>query len=366
MSESSAKIIQMYYRKYKCIQQTKNIQELHKYFVSESKTNTFDDFKKIILKKSIQTIFMNFCATYNNYKKGVEIKYRIILTLYFIYLYPNDILFNAIHPYDRMLQDAANDLVKHIYTEPININNIWDGLQHFNLTFVQWAKMDKDRLIEDCIKSYYFKCEHIDKILEDKSQKSDNEQKLDMINELENQKKDLVSNILSLDNTFDTKFFEENYKLIYNNIILIKEKLHNSISINMKLAYYNMVSEDLKNGTLLSALDMLKEIGRRLILICPTHTKEKFSEKFIDNNLITLLFDCAFTPEIIKFIYFLFDFIRLLDAPSNDESNNNYRSTIETQTKQEFHIYFPKILLHIEEKIDEIYNLIIHTNSVNK
>jgi hypothetical protein len=62
----------------------------------------------------------------------------------------------------------------------------------------------------------------------------------------------------------------------------------------------------------------------------------------------------------------LFDFIRLLDAPSNDESNNNYRSTIETQTKQEFHIYFPKILLHIEEKIDEIYNLIIHTNSVNK
>jgi len=362
----AAKKIQLQYKKYKCIQQTNNIKQLHEYFINESKKNTFDEFKKVILKKTIQNNFINFCSAYNKYKKGVEIKYRIIMTLYFIYLYPNDILFSTTHPYDIMLQNSANELVKHIYTDPINIINIWKSLQYFNTTFIQWSKMDKDRLIEDCIKSYYFKCEHIEKILENKSTKSDNEQKLDMINELEKQKKDLLNNILLLDNTFDTKFLEDNYKVIYCNLIVSKEKIHNSISVNMKLAYYNMISEDLKNGTLLSTLDMVKEIGRRLLLICPANNKEKFNEKFSDNNLTELLFDCAFTPNLIKFIYFMFDFIRFLDAPINDDDNNQYRATIEYQVKQEFYIYFPKILLHIQEKIDNLYDALIYTYNTNK
>ena len=192
----SALKIQKCYKNYKCVQKTKEMQKLHVYFVNESKTNTFEEFKKVILKKSIQSKFIDFCNVYNRYKPNVILKYRILMTLYFIYLYSEDILFNNTHIFDIELKLKSIDLIVSITNEKINVDNIYDALYNFNIAFENWAKIDKDRLIEDCIKSYYFKCEHIDKInnksLIKKENYNNEEQTQDMINELELQKKDLL------------------------------------------------------------------------------------------------------------------------------------------------------------------------------
>ena len=59
----------------------------------------------------------------------------------------------------------------------------------------------------------------------------------------------------------------------------------------------------------------------------------------------------------------MLDFITIIDAPINDELNKNYRDNINEIILKEYHVYFPQILIHIEEKIDNIYNLINQVNT---
>lgn len=356
--------IQRLYRKNRCIRIINDIKKLN--IIDYSKNKTFDEFKKFILSRKINQLFTKFSNVVNNYK-NISIKQRVIVIAYFIYLYPKDIISSNKHPYDYDIIVFAENLVRDIENENYNITNIITSLTNFNNIFSAWSTMDKNRLIEDCIKSYYFKCEHIDKIktneLVRKKELHDKNQINEMLNELEIEKKDLLNNILSLDKTFDVKYFSNNYKMVYENIIKTQEEINKSIAKNMKLAYYDLLNSDLKQGNQLSTMNLIKEIGTRLAVLCPKANKNQFMEKFNDNNLTDILLECAFTDKLVKFIYFMFDFIMIIDAPVNDELNKNYRDTINEMTLKEYHVYFPRILIHLEEKIDEIYNLIIQADN---
>ena len=79
-----------------------------------------------------------------------------------------------------------------------------------------WLEGDKNRTMESIIISYKHRMDHIEKINTD--EKLDANQKLDMVNELNRQAKDLMKSIKMLDSSFDVANFEKNY----NNILCFR------------------------------------------------------------------------------------------------------------------------------------------------
>jgi len=358
--------IQKIYRKNKCIKLTNELINLD--LISLSKNKNFEKFKRTILDKHINNIFVKLCKAYNNYKK-LNLNNRILTTLFFFYLYPNDLLSSTRNNLDSKILELSKLFINNITTSDINF--LCNILNEYTNVFKLWTDMDKNRLIEDCIKSYYFKCEHLDKIksneLVKKPELHNMEQINDMIKELEKQKKDLLINITFIDKTFDTKYFEKNYKEVYTNIVNTKSEIETSIVNNVKLAYYDMLCEDIKKGNMISTINLIKEIGSRLIIICPKENKESFNNKFSTNNLTDLLIEQSFNPKLNKFILMIIDFIILMDAPIHDESNKYFRKDIKglIENKTNFSKTLPQILINISEHIDRLYNLLLNHDSIN-
>jgi hypothetical protein len=223
--------------------------------------------------------------------------------------------------------------------------------------------MDKCRLLEDCIKSYYFKCEHLDKIksneLIKKPELHDKTQITEMIEELEKQKKDLLSNIKFIDKSFDIKYFEKNYKEVYTKILNTKHDIEQSIINNMKLAYYDLLCDDIKKGDMISTMTLIQEIGNKLIILCPKENKELFKNKFKVENITNLLIDCSFTQKLNKFLLMIIDFIILMDAPIHDETNRLLKEEAKLMMVNNFSKNLPQILINISEHIDRLYKNLV-------
>jgi hypothetical protein len=347
--------IQKLFRKNKCIRVTKDLISLN--IKSLTLNKSFEEFKKVFLQKKIINILQNFCKRYNLYKK-ININYRTLVSLYFIYYYSTELLNTNDHPYDHAIYTIAQSFINILDNDNDNDNDIFMILDNFNKTFKRWSKMDKNRLIEDCIRSYYYKCEHIEKInskeLVKKTEYQDDKQIQDMINELEQEKKDLLQNICIVDKSFDIKIFEKNYKQIYANIVKCKEEIYNAINYNMKNAYYNMVCDELHKGNLKFILDLIKGIGNTMKIICPKRNLDKLNEKFTDNYIINIIIDCKMTPELYKFIFFMIDFTLCLDAPANDTKNIQFRKYIESIINHNYADNFPLILIMIKDLIDNL------------
>ena len=120
--------------------------------------------------------------------------------------------------------------------------------QYHNYTcaFKNWIKMDKPRTIERAIVSYYYRSEHIEKIDEDMKNTSDKTQLIEMKQELEKQRVDILKSIKIIDRSFDIEYLKNNYKLVFANLEKSWKTMITSLSTNMKKAYYDMLVEDLE------------------------------------------------------------------------------------------------------------------------
>lgn len=332
-----------------------------------SSTIGFDDFRKIIMRKDVIDITKHFCDTLDKFKSGLKINPRVLITAYLIKAYPTELVGSEkdLHPVDNYIIGLANKVVESLESD--KINEIWNCLKDFKLGFADWSRMDKDRTIEKLVISYYYRSEHIDKIksgeLVKKHEYVDKDQQEQMIGELQRQKKEIIHSIKLIDKNFDIKYLENNYIEIYNQIQQSWAQLQVNITNTMKKAYYDMLSNDISNGNLLSCFSLLKEIGQRLTVLCPQKNQNAFASKFSDDNLTGLLVDPDYSPELIKFIGFMIDFILQMDAPVNDESNAKWKIQVAELMKTPFVQSFPQILIQIEEQIDKIYQMIIDLNN---
>lgn len=325
---------------------------------SNAESLSFDNFKKIIIKKELINNVKNFTDSLDKLKKGLSINPRVLITAYMITYFTNELLGEEKdrHPTDNFILEIATNVVNKL--EENDISNIWTILRDFKVGFNNWSQMDKDRTIEKLVVSYYYRCEHLEKINSGELSKNDSEQKQDMIDELEKQKEDIIKSIKLIDRNFDIKYLKENYKQIFNTIQQTWSNVHVNVSNTMKKAFYDMLVRDIKEGNLISCFNLLKEIGERLSLLCPKNKVTSFKNKFSDDNLTNILA----TPELIKFIGMIIDFISLVDAPVNDETNKQWKQEIVNLLTSNFTTNFPKILIQIEEHIDVIYDLIISMN----
>lgn len=347
--------IQMLFRLNKCLKLLEKFNKLN--LEKFAKELSFDDFKKIIIKKEIIETTLIFTSSLNNYKKGLELSPKLLIISYLIKHYSDELLgtTNDRHPSDEYILFLSNNVISTLKTN--NIKEIWNILREFKYYFINWSSMDKDRTIERLIVSYYYRSEHINKIDPEQNQ---------IIYELENQRNDILKSIKLIDRTFDINYLKNNYVQVYTSIQNSWSNIKINLTNNMKKAYYDILCKEIKNGNLLLCFNLLKEIGKRLGIICPRKQVESFKNKFNDDNLICILTNLEFTPQLIKFINFIVDFILLMDAPNNDESNKLWKIEISQLINSDNFAYnFPKILIQIEEHIDIIYDLIIKLNENN-
>jgi len=329
---------------------------------SKAESLSFDDFKKIIIKKDVITNVGNFTESLEKLKKGLSINPRVLITSYMITYFSIDLLGEEKdrHPTDNFILEIASNVVNKL--EENNINQIWDILRDFKVCFNNWSQMDKDRTIEKLVVSYYYRCEHLEKINSGELSNNDSIQKQNMIDELERQKEDIIKSIKLIDRKFDIKYLKENYKQIFNTIQQTWSNVYDNVGNIMKKAFYDMLVRDIQDGNLISCFNLLKEIGERLSLLCPKNKVASFKKKFSDDNLTNILATTEFTTDLIKFIGMIIDFISLVDAPINDDSNKQWKQEIVNLLTLNFTNNFPKILIQIEEHIDVIYDLIISMN----
>jgi hypothetical protein len=225
-----------------------------------------------------------------------------------------------------------------------------------------WTNFDKDRSIEQLIISYYNRMTHINKMLTSNN-KIEFEQEQDMMIELEKQKSELLRMMVTIDPTFNATYFKENYIQVYNDIMKARNEMSIRVKNVMKKAYYDMLCEDIKKGDMMSCFNQIKEIGKRLSVMCPKNMVTSFEQKFSDDNLTTILLSQEFTPEIKSFIKFMVDFTILIDAPINDENNQIWSNEINSLVCNKFCYNFPKILIQISEHIDTVVDMILALDS---
>lgn len=310
-----------------------------------AQNNTFEQFQELIVKKDIINTGLKLTDSLEKFKKGLNITPKILISSYIIAFYPNEIFSEKKHPIDNIIIEYANNVINCL--EKNNILELWIALKDYKHNFTNFMKHDKNRTIEQIIISYYYRMEHINKI-----NLGNAPTKNELLFELETQRKELIKSLRIIDKTFDIKYLEENYELLFNSIKDGWNQIANSLLINMKKAYYDMLKQDLEDGETLSCENLIKDIKERLEIICPQKYKELFNSNFENIPYIS-----SNNSKFKEFILMMVDFIILMDAPINDEDNNLWREQIIESND------VPKILIEIEQHIDKIYEIIVKLNS---
>jgi hypothetical protein len=357
-----AKQIQNFYQSYKVRICQKKLNSLNLNNSGENKK--FEEFTRIIRQKEVIQTIDYFLKTLQQ-KTGININInpRILLSGYLVKHYADDLLDDPKnrHPTDKSFLEWSEYLVELLENNLINTmieaKKIAAYLNNYKNIFDQWKMMDKNKTIERIIISFHNRSEHLEIIQNDT--KIDDSQKKDMINELEKQREKLLYDIMLIDPNFDTDYLKKNYKQIYAELKNNWENILKSTGNAMKKAYYDMVSKELSDGNIKPTYDMFVEIYKRILLITPEKRKNSLAEKLDPNNLNELLMELDWTEPLLNHITMLTDIILMFSAPADDESNKKWKEELKDINQSDFSQKLPQVLIQIEEKLDQIYRLII-------
>lgn len=357
-----AKQIQNFYHTYKIKVSQKNVTNLELQALGSS--IKFEEFTRVIRKKEVITTINDFINLLKlKTKIDIKINSRIILSGYLVKYYADQLLDDPKnrHPIDNSFLEWSEYLVDQL--ENNDIKNMIEAkkislfLNNYKNMFDQWKMMDKNKTIERIIISYHNRSEHLDVVNNDN--KLDKSQKQEIIQELEKQREKLLYDIMLIDPNFDTNYLKNNYKTIYEELKKNWENVLKSTGNTMKKAYYDMVSKELSDGNIKPTYDMFVEIYKRILLITPDKRKNSLAEKLDPNNLNEILMELDWNDQLLQHINMLSDIILMFSAPADDESNKKWKEELKFINKHEFSQKLPQVLIQIEEKLDQIYRLII-------
>jgi hypothetical protein len=363
-----AKQIQHFYRVYKFNTYLKKFKNLD--LEALASTISFIEFTRVMRKKNIilgTNDFLDNLSKLINEKFGVNNK--IMLSGYLINYYADELLDKPDnrHPVDKGILEWSQELIKLLeeteYTSILNVKRLGLFLNNFNIIFNQWKTMDKSRTIERIIVSYNNRSDHIDVIKQDKNLEVN--QKSEMLEELEKQREQLLYDILLIDPEFNTEYFKENYKKVYNDLKQSWEKIFKSTGNVMKKAYYDMVSQEIQNGNSKPLYDLLIEISKRILIITPEKRKDSLIKKLNGDNISEILSYGDWNEDLIKHIKFLGDIIVMFSAPIDDKKNLEWKKSLDFLEKYNYTEKLPLVLIEMEEKLDKIFRFIIENSKKN-
>lgn len=355
--------------KFNTIQKKFRINKINKLFKNfrllnvkqHAESLNFDTFSKFIRTKSVILYTRAITEYYNKIGFQNKLNGQKILTSYLLVFFSNEIMGKenkSIH--DEIIINWSKKLVNIFENVKIKDYDYFQNLGYFIINYQNvlnvWLEHDKNKTIHSIIKSYYYRREHI-KVIEN-DVKIDKLQQKAMIGELRNQCKDLLKSIIMMDSKFNIKFFEKNYEKIHNDIIESNKLMYNKISFNMKKAFMDKLSNDIKKGEMKSLSLNLLEIGERLMVICPKKYKNSFNKKFNLDNISSMLINVMeqqdWNDEIKYFINFLMDTIIIFDSYNNEKTNIEIKEKIRGLMIGDFS-NIVEIIMIINECIDNIF-----------
>ena len=360
-----AKQIQHFYRVYKFNTYLKKLQNLD--LQALASTVNFMEFTRVMRRKEVITGSSEFIQNLSKLlNEKISVNSKIMLSGYLINYYADELLDKPEdrHPVDKGILEWSQELIKLLeeteYTSILNVKRLSLFLNNFNIIFNQWKTMDKSRTIERIIVSYNNRSEHIDVIKQDKNLEVN--QKSEMLAELEKQRDQLLYDILLIDPEFNTEYFKENYKKVYNDLKQSWEKIFKSTGNVMKKAYYDMVSQEIQNGNSKPLYDLLMEISKRILIVTPEKRKDSLTEKLNGDNISEILSYGDWNEDLIKHIKFLADIIVMFSAAVDDKENLEWKKSLDFLEKYNYAEKLPLVLIEMEEKLDKIFRFIIENS----
>jgi len=325
----------------------------------------FDEFSKLLRTKNVILNTRVIAEYYSQIGYKNKLNGQRILTSFIMKYFTVDILGNEKnrHPQDKVIISWAENLVDLFNNIDISDHstfvNFGKFLVNYEIAMKQWLKGDKNRTIESIIISYKNRRDTIDEIKKNDNSKMDQNQKNAVIKEMNKQIKQLLSSLKILDKTFDIKYLEENYQQLYNNLEKGYKDLLSGLGSNMKKAFVNKVTEDLKKGEVKSLVFNFLEIGNRLIELCPKKYKKSFSKKFTQEYITEIFYDQEWNDKNKNFLLLILDTIIMFDSKENEKNNFKFKKIVSMLTQNNFVENAPKIVLMINEKIDGLVRLIM-------
>ena len=360
-----AKKIQKHFREYRVNLYRKKISELG--LNDYAKTNSFNNFCGHIRKKDIVNVVKKYLEILEKtVHKELKTKYQLILSCYMIYNYTNEVLGleKDLHQADKDLLKWCKEIVERLNQGGINNFEQHMLLRNFHIIFKNWKEMDKHRTIEKIIISYNNRNEHLKALESD--DKIDETQRQESIKEIKRQMKEMIKDIKMIDPKFDVNYLENNIELVYQRMKEGWMKITNTLGNTMKKAYHDLVKESLQKGELKPSFDLLMEICKRLLVICPEKRKDSLKEKMSESVLMNLMAAGDWTSELVEFLKFLTDLIILLGASVDDDENLEWKNATNLYYNLEFKVVLPQFLIEMQEKIDRIYQLIALYSEANE
>lgn len=326
------------------------------------------NFKKFCKLLRTKKVVLKTCEISKYYSKiGYKNKLngQKILSSYIFKYFADNILEIEKNRYtnDKEIISWGENLVDLLDNIEINDYNTFITFGKFLVNYErlmnEWLKSDKNRTIESIIISYKYNRDTIEKIKETDKIKMSPDQKKDIIDEITKQNNELLNSLIILDKSFNIKYLEKNYQEIYNNLEKGYDKLLTDLTLNAKKAFVDKVKLDLQQGEIKSLVFNFIEIGKRLIEICPKRYKKSFEKKFTKEYITDIFYDRCWNNSNKQFLLLILDTIIMFDSKENEKENFKFKNIVSVLTLNNFIENAPKIILIVNEKIDDLIRLII-------
>jgi len=354
--------IQRLYRSNKIKKLWKNI--LLNFDLNNLDKKNFFSFTKILRNSKLINDVSNFIVELNKIDT-CEIKSKILLTSFLICNFPDDIIGNEknrtlfdseIYSWSLKLSILMLELTDE--NNYFKIKKLINFINCFDLIFEKWKEFDKNRTIQNLVISYNYKMEHLEHI-QNSNETNENDENYQLsINYLESAAEEILTNIITIDKEFNIEYLKNNYKLVYENIKTGMEEIINSVMINYRKGYLEMLISEMNKDNYQIIFDLINETNKRVIDISPEKYKNSIVENFNNYDYLELLLMNNWTDELIAYFNFLIDTVIIYCPPEDDNENIEWKNVINTFYDKEFSIGISSLLVEINIKIDYLYKKI--------
>lgn len=362
--ENSIIKIQRFYRQNRLNNLFKNYL---KYVSKETKYYEFKDYCILLKKRELINIVNDIIITMSKLT-GIEINVnpRVLLVSNLICNFPDELIGGVKdrHPVDILIYDWSKKLVE-IFNANENIYKyklLSNYINNFNLIFNDWKKHDKNRTIQNIIVSFHNRKTHIEKL---EKEELNMEQKIKIINSLNNECKELIKSIQLIDPSFDVEYLKVNHKLIYENFTQSIIKIYSSISSNYKKAYNDIIIQEFKDGNSEIIIKLINDTNDRILNLCNDNVKSRIEEKikdYVSHTNLNRIFINGDYSELINYFKFIIDTVIVFSSVEEDHDNliwkEEWTNRLNLSFSDNYYQVIPSLLIEINSKIDIIIDKI--------
>lgn len=310
----------------------------------ETPTKSFAEMRKLQRLNSNKTIkFFSFF-------KFTSQEIRTLEMAFLINYFPKELFSENPTNKDKLMTFESNLIVQSILNEPY-YQNLLHNLKRYLEIFKEWKELDKNETIQNIIISYHYRQQHLEKIKKDSN--LDHETKLLSIKQINSQISHLEQSILMIDKNFDLENLKNNHQQLAEKLIKINLSVENQVKTQMSKAYLDYLISSANQGNWLPIHDEIKATQKRLVDLVPNKRKKSIENKFNSYSFEELHLQ-QWEEKLLEMIVFSLDLLINLDAPINDEENQQWKIKVLSLLEKPFVEGLSELLIKINQKIDRI------------